>query len=125
MAAHAKAILLADCLEDAITEVAYQAELVGLHSHVSYEDPVGLELSVSGFSAKLASLATVLFQARPPPGVCPDAGPVTTAMATFPVSSHSLRWCPAAVCLLRATRSEQAGHAPRGMGTRAAGCRRS
>eukprot|EP00892_Ulva_mutabilis_P011819 jgi/Ulvmu1/9009/UM005_0100.1 len=61
--AHAKAILLADCLEDAITEVAYQAELVGLHSHVSYEDPVGLELTVSGFSAKLVSLATVMFKA--------------------------------------------------------------
>lgn len=65
VAAHAQAILLADCLEDALTERAYQADLVGLHSHVSYEDPTGLELSVFGFSERLVSLAHMMFQVWP------------------------------------------------------------
>lgn len=88
MAAHAKAILLADCLEDAITEVAYQAELAGLHSHVSYEDPAGLELSISGFSEKLVSLAKVIVQV----GLCcaaAEAHRSTAAHAALPVLRHN------------------------------------
>lgn len=81
-AAHAKAILLADCLEDALTEIAYQAELVGLHSHVSYEDPTGFELSVFGFSAKLVSLAHMMFQARPAPLPC-------RSIAALPPALHA------------------------------------
>ena len=61
-AARAAALLLVDTWNDIVTEVAYQADLAGLSSHISLEGSGSIEIVVTGFSDKLPVLVHSLFE---------------------------------------------------------------
>jgi hypothetical protein len=60
-ASFAEALLLVDTWNDMVTEAVYQADLAGLSSHISV-DADGIEVVVAGFSDRLPTLVSSLFQ---------------------------------------------------------------
>jgi hypothetical protein len=60
-ASFAAALLLVDTWNDMVTEAVYQADLAGLSSHISV-DADGIEVVVAGFSDRLPTLVSSLFQ---------------------------------------------------------------